>query len=380
MTATVVASVDANPPSEQFQAVSLWTFVHLKTPRFTPEAALDVVRHLMPTADEDPKHLAKRLRKSLLEHGIALKHVNSLDAAARLLGHADWHAANRAQPKTTLKLTPMSTTYVNVIAERREFYLQEGGLLIWIFAHFDGGARRLTQDDVFFNNNRNAFVVTQATRDASVQQGRFMLDCIWAEPTLMGNGDLQRRVVGFDDLTLERESQRAYYFDFDGARDALQEQARERERQRLAEVREKFETWWLDYETSDTPDYRGWAELRRALAAERVELPQYPNHVPRTLLNALYSAKHGRVIGWRFKTFIEVAHRVEPAHRRYLHYFRRALAAYDRADQLRAEDKSGKWALKVKHYKAQMQINDPAYTPDTSDMKLVVLLFPEIFV
>lgn len=207
-----------------------------------------------------------------------------------------------------------------------------------------------------------------------------MLDCIWAEPTLMGNADLQRRVVGFDDLTLERESQRAYYFDFDGARDALQEQAQERERQRLAEVREKFETWWLDYETSDTPDYRGWAELRRALAAERVELPQYPNHVPRTLLNALYSAKHGRVIGWRFKTFIEVAHRVEPAHRRYLHYFRRALAAYDRADQLRAEDKSGKWALKVKHYKAQMQINDPAYTPDTSDMKLVVLLFPEIFV
>lgn len=68
---------------------------------------------------------------------------------------------------------------------------------------------------MFFNNNRNAFVVTQATRDASVQQGRFMLDCIWAEPTLMGNADLQRRVVGFDDLTLERESQRAYYFDFD---------------------------------------------------------------------------------------------------------------------------------------------------------------------
>lgn len=52
-----------------------------------------------------------------------------------------------------------------------------------------------------------------------------MLDCIWAEPTLMGNSDLQRRVVGFDDLTLERERQRAYYFDFDGARDALQEQA-----------------------------------------------------------------------------------------------------------------------------------------------------------
>ena len=120
MTATVVASVDANPPSEQFQAVSLWTFVHLKTPRFTSEAALDVVRHLMPTADEDPKHLAKRLRKSLLEHGIALKHVNSLDAAARLLGQADWHAANRAQPKTTLKLTPMADAAEELFVDWRQ--------------------------------------------------------------------------------------------------------------------------------------------------------------------------------------------------------------------------------------------------------------------
>ena len=79
------------------------------------------------------------------------------------------------------------------------------------------------------------------------------------------------------------------------------------------------------------------------------------------------------------KTLIEVAHRIEPAHRQYLHYFRRALAAYGRADQLRAEDKSGKWALKVKHYKVQIQKNDPSYAPDTCDRKLVALLFPEIY-
>ena len=54
----------------------------------------------------------------------------------------------------------LSTTYVNVIAERRDFYLNEGGMLLWIFYNFDAGERRLTQDDVFFNNNRNAFVVS----------------------------------------------------------------------------------------------------------------------------------------------------------------------------------------------------------------------------
>ena len=120
MTATVTAFTDANPPSEQFQAISLWTFVHLKTPRFTSEAALDVVRHLRPVVGEDPKHLAKRLRKSLLEHGIALKHVNALDAAARLLGHTDWHAASRAQPKATLKLTPMADAAEELFADWRQ--------------------------------------------------------------------------------------------------------------------------------------------------------------------------------------------------------------------------------------------------------------------
>lgn len=63
----------------------------------------------------------------------------------------------------------LSTTYINVITARREFYLRESGLLVWVFAKFDLGARRLTQDDVYFNNNRNAFVASKATRDT----GRF---------------------------------------------------------------------------------------------------------------------------------------------------------------------------------------------------------------
>lgn len=107
MTATVTASSDANLPSEQFQAAALWTFVHLKTPRFTSAVALDVIRQLKPIIGENPKQLAKRLRSALSEQGVALKHVHALDAAARLLGHADWHAVSRAQPAATLKLSPI---------------------------------------------------------------------------------------------------------------------------------------------------------------------------------------------------------------------------------------------------------------------------------
>ena len=53
----------ASPQDLQAIAAALWTFVHLKVPRFTSEAALQVVENLEHEPDDDPKALAKRLRK-----------------------------------------------------------------------------------------------------------------------------------------------------------------------------------------------------------------------------------------------------------------------------------------------------------------------------
>lgn len=274
----------------------------------------------------------------------------------------------------------LSTTYINVIAQRREFYRQEGGLLFWVFATFDIGARRLTQEDVFYNNNRNAFVVTQDTRDESLRQRRFVLECIWAEPTLGGGvGELRREVVPFDALTLDADTQRAYHFDFDRERGRLAREVRERKVARQKPLRDKFESWYLAYAATRKDDGKTWGQLRRDLAGEGVDLPEYPGMLPRGLLNVLYSTKHGRVIGWDYSNFIQIAHHVEPGLRQYLHYFRAALKAFGRAELIRSEDVSGKWAAKVAEYKARIAGGDPAYTADTAHDALVRLQFPELF-
>jgi hypothetical protein len=80
----------------------------------------------------------------------------------------------------------LSTTYLDVIAGRRDFYLEQGGLLFWIFARFDTERLRMTDDDVFYNNNVNAFVVHQESVDASLEAGAFQLECIWAVPLAHG--------------------------------------------------------------------------------------------------------------------------------------------------------------------------------------------------
>ena len=94
-----------SPQNLQVTAAALWTFVHLKIPRFTSEVALKVVEDLQPKPDEDPKALAKRLRKALSGAGISLKHTAALDAASRILGHSSWHARNREPAVPKLKLT-----------------------------------------------------------------------------------------------------------------------------------------------------------------------------------------------------------------------------------------------------------------------------------
>lgn len=88
----------ASPLSDEARAGTLWTFLQSQAPRFTFEDALVIVRELRIYPLEDPKTLAKHLRKALQARGIALKHANSLHAAAQLTGSKSWHGHREAPP------------------------------------------------------------------------------------------------------------------------------------------------------------------------------------------------------------------------------------------------------------------------------------------
>jgi hypothetical protein len=268
----------------------------------------------------------------------------------------------------------LSTTYLDVIVERRKFYQDEGGLLFWIFAEFKDEGRRLTQDDVFFNNNQNAFIVDAASAAASMAEAQFRLTCIWAEPPAESPA-LQTKLVGFNELTLNTATQQAFYFDFYGSKAAL----RTAMLAATAPLRDSFEATWIALTTGDGSVRAEWAKAHREFRARGVPLPPRPRDLHPILLDALYSAKHGRVIGWRFRKFIEVAHRLAGGHRPYLQIFRKALQVYRRGDQLEAEDSSGKWALRVRKYRAAIKAGDPEYSHEAKYDELLAFLFPELF-
>ena len=268
----------------------------------------------------------------------------------------------------------LSTTPLAVIAARRIFYQAEGALLFWIFAEFEQEYRRLTEDDIFFSNNLNAFVVNQKTVEACIEAKEFLLECVWVQP-MDGGGlsGLYRRLLPFDSLTLQQETQRAFWFDFDGARRALEP------RSAGDELRAEIENWWLDEGPLDKEDEASekWRAFQRRLETLGVEATPYIWDYF-TTLKVLYCAKHGRAICDRRGTLIAVAHGIISSHRRDLQWFMRAIKAFGNSGLLDLQDSNRKFASKLAAARKDYANDSVPYKPHERCGKVAEFLFPEL--
>ncbi len=270
----------------------------------------------------------------------------------------------------------LSTTHLNVIAARRDFYQQEGGLLVWLFAEFDADHRRMTDDDVFYNNNLNAFVLNTKTVEASVEAGELRLECVWALPSQgSSHSGLHRSVVAFHELTLDPSAQQAYYFDYAAAKRELQARATEAEARQL---REDFERWMgvTGYYGPNSAEH--WREFRVRFERFGIHLPPYGNQVDRELLTDLYSAKNNRPWGQGQKHLVEVAHRVANTEKNHLTWFMHAVRYYERAESMKAEGKPGLWQKRLDELRAEYRSTPDLFKPERGAQALVEFLFPEL--
>ena len=273
----------------------------------------------------------------------------------------------------------LSTTFLHVIAERRQFYLDQGGLLCWVFQKFDADAARMTQDDVFFNNNQNLFLASEETLGNSKEQDALVLGCRWTLPAIDKTGKVTEQWDGrsarFSELTLDQAKQRVFLVDCESKRKHLLAEAAN------APLRRQFEQWWT---AEEPPALNGtWHWFRDEFWKRGIALPEWPSHLY-ALLNALYTAKAGRPVRYRHPKFISVLHTVADSHRRVIQPLRAALLVYDRAQQVREEDSSergereGKWAKKAREYRERMREGDTAYDRERRFDPLVAFLFPEV--
>ncbi|MGJ4727751.1 DUF6035 family protein [Luteimonas sp. SDU101] len=292
----------------------------------------------------------------------------------------------------------LSTTFVEVVAQRQAFYRRNVGRLLWFFRDLSIAGFRQAEDDVFHTNNRNAFLVDESTLADSQTLGRFMLDCAWLEPVVRDGkvvDQIRRQRVGFDQLTFDVSQigvPRAYFFDYDAARAALglpQEPAPgepdpepdplpafpdfttdEALRQIMAEFMRGF-----PYHVSNTDL---WAVLRPRFKRRGFELPKHVKFDPIfPALQAAYSAQAGRPVGGDQQFLIQLANTLYNSHKPALWIFSVMMAHYNRGTLFRLNGDQKAWAEKVKTYRQAWLDDDETYRPIQAHIDLIAFLFPE---
>lgn len=112
----------------------------------------------------------------------------------------------------------VSTTFIDVIVAREEFYKDNGAFILWIFLDFS--ARRFTELDIFYANRSNAFVFDAEADSASEEAGKLILKCHFHRFEVIETSDsvlVETReewcLVSLDELKYDHSAGKIYYFD-----------------------------------------------------------------------------------------------------------------------------------------------------------------------
>ncbi len=114
----------------------------------------------------------------------------------------------------------LSTTFLDVILEREEYYKNAKTFILWIFREFEqeDDKQRFTQKDIFYSNNRNAFVLDKQAIEKSQAERKFYLTCHYQDP-IINNDEIifvwKEKLVELEDLTFDKEKSKVYFIDVD---------------------------------------------------------------------------------------------------------------------------------------------------------------------
>ncbi|RWI48089.1 MAG: hypothetical protein EOR16_33635 [Mesorhizobium sp.] len=270
----------------------------------------------------------------------------------------------------------LSTTFLDVVIGRRDDYRKGGAQLVWIMAGFEANYRRLTTDDILFSNNSNVFVVDDETCRLSETNGEFHLRCFYREPYCEGEAIKEQwveRVVRFSELTMEADTQRTFFFNFENAE-------RELLSARDEQLRSDFFALWTESATPESDVMKSWGALRQKLAARSVSIPERPdgNSSFSTMIHGLLSAFKGEPVGWQFQKLVQVAHHIAEMYPQHVLAFAHAIWVAKQQDTIEHQDTKGRWRDRSKKLKQRLKEADPSLMPDQEWLPALCFLFPEV--
>ena len=141
----------------------------------------------------------------------------------------------------------LTTTFVDVILGRNDFYRKRKMYILWVFYDLKNN---FTQKDVFYDNEgyENLFLFDENAKEKSIRNNELYLTCLYIKYDCNPDtGEIEREknftseLIKFDDLKFDREKNVIYYYSPINAKEQLKEKQRaiqcEIERKKQEETR-----------------------------------------------------------------------------------------------------------------------------------------------
>jgi len=287
----------------------------------------------------------------------------------------------------------LSTTFLDVVLSRREFYRSERAALVWVLPNFHPNYRRMTDDDILFGNNSNIFVADDSTAAASEAAGAFMIKCWHRKPVIDGDqivDEWVERLVCWDELKVDVDLQTVQAFDYSSeaaklleqiksaklARVAAQNEAAERAKiARENELRELVFGFVLNDDDEHMGRHERWLAINDRLLTHGCGLEgKYPDLMKVTrLVHLVMSAKSGKPVGFKYKNLVEIGHHLFHQHPDLLLAYGFMLRAFGTKSVLDRDDRTGRWAAKVREERSSF-LSDAKYKMAADEERLLAFL------
>lgn len=111
----------------------------------------------------------------------------------------------------------LSTTFLSVIADREIFYKENKNFILWVFKNFEieTEKQRFMQRDIFYSNNRNAFVLNDEAIEKSILNNDLVLFCHYQIPMILDKQiiyEWKNEYVFLSDLVFDEKNYKVYFF------------------------------------------------------------------------------------------------------------------------------------------------------------------------
>ena len=270
----------------------------------------------------------------------------------------------------------LSTTFLSVVLERQAFYRENGGLLVWVLPSFDPQNRRQTDDDILFCNNSNVLLVDEESTLESERSGELHFGCWIAHRDIDDEGRSrtrwERRLVGWDGLTIDQDGQRAFAVDVEGAERKARTEARP------ASLRTRWRRFFeeLDGLDSSSASERFFA-LRSETEAARLPFPSllYLSSGLRATVRSVLSAEAGRPVGYKFDKLVQIAFLLTDQFPSAVTPFLCALKEHGLSSRL-AENK--KWPERQVTLRERVRADPAKFLLAEDEHEFVCFLFPDV--